>query len=73
LVYPFVTKLDNRLAGGSSLHWTKQIGTAADDWAYDVTSDSGGSHDGDIGNIYVTGHTSGGLDSTPVLGPRISS
>ena len=64
----FVAKLDNRLAGGSSLQWTKQTGTAADDWAYDITSDSGGSTDGDSGNIYVTGQTSGGLDGNTGAG-----
>ena len=55
------------------MQWTKKIGAAADDWAYDITSDSGGSNGGDSSNIYVTGYTSGGLDGTPVLGPRIYS
>ena len=55
------------------MQWIKQIGTAADDWAYDVTCDSGRSTDADSGNIYVTGYTSGGLNDTPILGPRIYS
>ena len=55
------------------MQWIKQIGTAADDWAYDITCNSGGSTDADSGKIYVTGYTSGGFDGTPVLGPQISS
>ena len=35
--------------------WTKQLGTSSDEWGYGVTTDSSG-------NIYVTGHTKGGLD-----------
>ena len=64
----FVAKLDNRLAGGSSLQWTKQIGTATDDIAYAITSDSSGSSDGDSIDIYVTGYTSGGLDGNTSAG-----
>ena len=56
----------NTNAGGSDIflvkynssgtkQWTKQLGSSIDDVAMDVAVDS-------FNNIYVTGHTGGGLD-----------
>src|SRR3990172_11564959 len=39
--------------------WTKQMGTAADDEAYDAALDG-------TGNVYITGYTRGILDGTSV-------
>ncbi len=41
--------------------WTRQLGTAAGDSAYDVSTDASG-------NVYVAGHTSGGLDGNTNAG-----
>ncbi|MEI7529894.1 MAG: SBBP repeat-containing protein [Elusimicrobiota bacterium] len=41
--------------------WTKQLGTAADDWSFGAASDPGG-------NIYVCGVTNGGLDGNTSAG-----
>ena len=41
--------------------WTKQLGTSREDYGEDVTTDSSG-------NIYVTGHTEGGLDGNTSSG-----
>lgn len=49
----FVMKFDT---SGSAL-WTKQFGTAQDDDAHGVATDS-------AGNVYLTGYTSGSLDGT---------
>ncbi len=57
----FVAKLDNRLAGGSSLQWTRQLGTSSNDLGNDITSDSSG-------NVYVTGYTEEGLDGNTSAG-----
>jgi len=47
----FLVKYD---AAGTKL-WTRQFGTAADDWTYGVAADG-------AGNAYVVGRTQGGLD-----------
>ena len=41
--------------------WTKQLGTASDDEASGVATDSSG-------NVYVTGYTRGGLDGNSSAG-----
>ncbi len=41
--------------------WTKQLGTSNEDWATGVATDSSG-------NVYVSGHTGGGLDGNTWLG-----
>jgi hypothetical protein len=48
------------VVGGVKL-WTRQLGTASDDYGYGVATDSSG-------NIYVTGYTEGGLDGNPNVG-----
>lgn len=53
----FLSKYDN---DGNQL-WTKQTGSGADDIGHGVALDNSG-------NIYVTGYTSGGLDSNNNLG-----
>ena len=44
--------------------WTKQMGTAADDEAYDAALDG-------TGNVYITGYTRGILDGTSVTGADV--
>lgn len=43
--------------------WTRQFGTASDDMAYGVATDTSG-------NIYMTGTTDGGLDGNTNAGDR---
>jgi uncharacterized protein YjiK len=53
----FLVKYDS---SGNKI-WTKQMGTTSSDFAWEVATDS-------LGNIYVTGVTSGGLDGNTNLG-----
>jgi len=53
----FLTKYDT---SGNKL-WTKQLGTANDDYGYGVATDGSG-------NIYVTGYTDGSLDGNTNAG-----
>ena len=53
----FVVKYNN----AGTTQWTKQMGTASDDWANGVATDSSG-------NVYVTGYTYGGLDGNTSAG-----
>ncbi len=56
----FISKYDS---AGNEL-WTKQMGTAADDEAYDAALDS-------AGEVYMTGYTRGILDGTSVTGADV--
>ena len=53
----FVVKYDS----SGTKQWTKQLGTAANDFAYGVVTDSSA-------NVYVTGNTGGGLDGNSSAG-----
>ena len=53
----FLTKYDT---SGTKL-WTEQLGSARDDWSYDVSVDSNG-------NAYITGSTLGSLDGNTNAG-----
>ena len=53
----FIVKYDS----GGIKQWTQQLGTAEDDIAIGITYDPSG-------NVYVTGHTSGGLDGNASAG-----
>ena len=49
----FLTKFDST----GSLLWNRQVGTSADDSAFDITADS-------LGNVYITGSTKGDFAGT---------
>jgi hypothetical protein len=48
----FVTKWD---AAGGTLLWTRQLGTAFDDYSYATSADG-------LGNVYISGYTGSSLD-----------
>ncbi|MBM4031436.1 MAG: choice-of-anchor D domain-containing protein [Planctomycetes bacterium] len=47
---PFLTKYD----AAGTLQWSRQAGTASDDYSYGVSADGSG-------NVYISGHTTGSL------------